>query len=276
MKHALAALALAAASVAVVNPAAAQSFSYPDVSDVSGLKLNGNAYQNGNMLTLTPATDGQAGTAWSLDPIHLASDASFSTVFSFNIQQRGGLANGADGLTFTLQNNTNTTGGSGGGIGYGGIPNSATVEFDTFQNDWDPNSNHVGINTNGVLGSIVSANELTDFDNGQTWWAWIDYNGATKNLAVRWAMSAMRPAAAMLQTTLDLPAILGDNEAFVGFTAGTGAGWGEHNITSWNFVNQFDQGGAPLPTTTPEPGTIVLLATGLGAIGLMRRRRGNS
>jgi hypothetical protein len=273
MKHALAALALVVASAVALSPASAQSFSYPDFSDVSGLKLNGNAFQNGNVLTLTPALGGQAGTAWSLNSVHLGSNASFSTVFTFNIQQRGGLAGGADGLTFTLQNNTNSTGGGGGGIGYAGIPNSATVEFDTYQNEFDPSSNHVGINVDGVLSSLNYVNVSPDFDNASTWWAWIDYDGSSHNLAVRWAQSAMRPMSPMLEYMLDLPTILGDNDVFVGFTAGTGAGWGEHNITSWNFEDSFDPNGAPLPTTTPEPGTIVLLATGLGVVGLMRRRR---
>ncbi|HEX6597854.1 MAG TPA: PEP-CTERM sorting domain-containing protein [Gemmatimonadaceae bacterium] len=273
MKHPLAALTLAVASVVAVQPVAAQSFSYPDFSNVSGLKLNGNAYQNGNVLTLTPPLEGQAGTAWSLNQVHLGSNASFSTVFTFDIQKRGGLAGGADGLTFTLQNNTNTTGGAGGGIGYYGIPSSATVEFDTYMNEWDPSSNHVGINTNGNLTSLTTSNVFPDFDNGATWWAWIDYDGSTHNLAVRWADNATRPTSPMLSWMLDLPTILGSNDVYVGFTAGTGAGWGEHNITSWNFVNKFDEGGAPLPTTTPEPGTVVMLATGLAGMVAVRRKR---
>jgi hypothetical protein len=286
MKRTVSLLALIAASAVAVKPVSAQSFSYPDFSSTSGMQLNGNAHRNGNKLTLTDATDGQSGSAWSTQKIHLGSNASFSSVFQFEILDHGGLPgwgiDGADGLTFTLQNNDNSVGSSGGGIGYYGIAKSVTVEFDTYQNgEWgDLNSNHVGINTNGNLFSHVSLYEPTLFDNGATWWAWVDYDGTTGNLAVRWAQNAIRPAAAMLSYTLDIAAILGGSgapveDAYVGFTSATGAGWGQHNILSWNFEDSFDPNGAPLPTTTPEPGTVVMLATGLaGMVAVRRRARG--
>jgi len=286
MKRPLAAFVLVAANVVAASPATAQSFSYPDFHDVSHLTLNGDAYKNvpaGNKLTLTNATAGQSGSAWSTQLVHLGSQASFSSVFSFEILDHGGLPgygiDGADGLTFTLQNNSNSVGSSGGGIGYYGIPNSVTVEFDTYQNgEWDdPNSNHVGINTNGNLFSHVTALEGTLFDNTATWWAWVDYDGVTGNLAVRWAQNAIRPAAAMLSYDLNIAEILGGGgtpveDAYVGFTSATGAGWGQHNILSWSFEDSFDPNGAPLPTTTPEPGSLVLVMSGLGLVGLARRK----
>lgn len=263
------------ALIGAAGSAAAQTINYPDFSSTAGLQLNGNAARNGSLLMLTPAAGGQSGSAFSLNTIALNASASFSTVFNFVIKDRGGLANGADGLTFTVQTNANNVGGGGGGIGYDGIGNSVAVEFDTFDNGEYGGSNHVGIDKNGSVNSVVSTPSLPiDFDNGSPWWAWVDYNGLTQELAVRWAQSATRPDDPMLATTMDLPSILGSTDVFVGFTSGTGAGWGEHDIISWNFVNRYEEGGAPDPTLTPEPGTLVLTLSGLGAMaGLVRRRR---
>lgn len=271
----LTALTVLAASAALSTSVAAQTISYSDFSSTAGLQINGNAFQNGNKLTLTPATYSQGGSAFSTSKVSLAANASFSTVFKFDIQDRGGLAGGADGLTFTMQTNSNTVGGSGGGIGYAGIPNSVAVEFDTYDNGEPGGSNHVGIDVNGSMNSVVSSGFLSpDFDNGAFWWAWVDYDGVIQKLDVRWSQTSTRPLAAMLSASgLDLPTILGSNQVYVGFTAGTGAGYGQHNIDSWNFADTFVEGGAPDPTVTPEPASFVLMLTGLGALGVGVRRR---
>jgi hypothetical protein len=277
------AIAVVAVSVSAVWPASGQT-SYPNFSDVSRLQINGDAFQNGNKLTLTSALAGQHGSAFSLDRISLASNASFSTFFSFEILNRGGLPgygiNGADGLTFTIQTVASNVGGGGGGIGYDGIDHSAMVEFDTYDNGEAGGSNHVAINTNGVLSDINGSGVATtgllspDFDLGDTWYAWVDYNGATQSLDARWSQTSSRPALSMIHAILDLPNILGRPDVFVGFTSGTGAGWGDHNILSWNFLDTFQEGGAPPPSAVPEPTTIVLFGSGLvGIAGFLRRRR---
>jgi hypothetical protein len=272
------AFAVVAVSISAVWPAAAQT-NYPNFSDISRLQLNADAYQNGTKLTLTSFVAGQHGSAFSLDRILLGSNTSFSTAFSFEILNRGGIPgwgiNGADGLTFTMQTVASNVGGGGGGIGYEGIGHSVMVEFDTYDNGEAGGSNHVAINTNGVVTDAVATTDFLtpDFDLGQTWYAWVDYNGATQSLDARWSLANSRPAVSMIHAILDLPTILGRPDVFVGFTSGTGAGWGEHNILSWNFVNAFQEGGAEL-STVPEPTTIVMLGSGLvGLAGFLRRRK---
>jgi hypothetical protein len=260
---------LVLALVAAGLPAGAQSFIYNDFSSVAGLQINGNSSQQGNKLRLTPAVGSQAGSTFSNTLINLGSNASFSTFFRFEILSRGGLGDGADGLTFTVQRVASTVGGGGGGLGYAGINNSVAVEFDTFDNGETGGSNHVGIDTNGDVNSIATTGLLTpDFDNGNIWNAWVDYDGITGRLSARWSQSLIRPIAEQLGATLNLTTILGASNAYVGFTAGTGAGWGEHNILSWEFRNSF----TPI-VTIPEPATVSLLGFGLLGLVIAQRRR---
>ena len=124
-------------------------FVYKDFADVSDLQLNGDAIQSTNNLRLTSSTTWQSGSAFYTDSISLDDNASFSTAFDFLITESGGIGNpaGADGIVFTMNTIANNVGGTGGGIGYEGIPNSFGVEFDTYNNGgWDNNDgNHVGM-----------------------------------------------------------------------------------------------------------------------------------
>src|SRR5947209_8791893 len=192
-----------AALLAAGSGSARADFTYVNFASTAGLQLNGNTTTAGNELRLTSSAPFQSGSAFTTTAVGLAANYSFSTHFKFRITRNAGIGDGdgtgADGLVFVIQTVSNNVGGAGGGIGYAGINNSLGIEFDTYDNGagaGDPNGNHVGIDLNGSVNSVATALEPTRFNNGQIWDVWVDYNGATNGLEVRWSNTGVRPGAA--------------------------------------------------------------------------------
>ena len=252
-------------------------FLYKDFSSVAGLKLNGNAAQIANALRVSRATSNSRGSAFTIDPVSLGRGNSFSAFFQFRISDSGGVGDadgrGADGLVFVIQTVSNSVGTSGGGIGYSGIRSSVGIEFDTYNNGrafGDPNGNHVGIDLNGNIASVQTQTEAVRFNNGETWNSWVDYNGNTDLLEVRWSLTNTRPLSSQLSRTVDLASTLGKNTAFVGFTSATGSGFGNHDILRWEFRGRF----APVMSAAPEPSVLALLLPRMAMGAWIIRRRG--
>ena len=239
---------------------AQQTVNFPNFCNTSAFTLNGStASLNPNaQCVLRLNSSFGVGSAFLTNTFSLASDASFSTFFSFQILNPVGIGDGdgagADGIVFAVQTVSNTAGGGGGGIGYSGINNSVGVELDTFNNGEPGGGNHIGIDLNGSVTSVVSLAIPGRFNDGAVWYVWVDYNGVTDLLEARVSTTPVRPAAAAVSTTVNLPVVLGTTNAFVGFTSGTGAGGGTHEILSWNLVGAFAPVGqtpTPGPTSTP-------------------------
>ena len=270
----------------VPTASAAIVVNLPNFSNCSSLQLNGNAACVGGVLRVTPSTFSQSGSAFSQASIPLGPGNTFSTFFSFNINTPGGIGDadgaGADGITFTVQPNASTAGGSGGGIGYAGIPNSVAIEFDTFNNGigaGDPDGNHLGVDINGSVFSVATIPVAARMNDGTTFFAWVDYNGTV--LEVRLSQTNVRPAAPTLTHAVNLATVIGQSQAFVGFTSGTGSGFGNHDIQSWIFDNTYNPvGGTPTATGNVEVPTLSELALVLSALllallgmGAVRARR---
>jgi glucose/arabinose dehydrogenase len=246
-------------SVLQTYDAVLPTLNFGDFSTTTGLRLNGNAAQVGNVLRLTPAQTMQAGSAFTATPVEFDGNTSFQSRFRFNLSGGYG-AVGGDGFTFMLQNSAagaSALGGYGGSLGYSPdgrpttvpIDRSVAIEFDTYQNPTDPSGNHVAVTQNGNAAvQLVSANPDFDLNGGNPINAWVDYDAATDQLSVFLSESAIKPTAALLSYTIDLASIVGSS-AFVGFTAGTGGTINSQDIENWEFnTTTFDPGdgtGAP-------------------------------
>ena len=223
--------------------------------------------------TLAPAAPTfQSGSIFSQTTLN-ATD--FSTVFSFRITGSTGASDtievGGDGFAFVVQSVSSSVGGAGGGLGFEGISNAVGVEFDLFdntafgENQDDTSTNHIGINTNGSVASLLTADVLDSrFDNENLWTSWIDYDGIT--LEVRASEDGMRPVDPLLAFDLDIPGIIGQSDAFVGFTAGTGGAVANFDMVSWRYSATFTE------VQVAEPASLAVVGTGLIGFALAARR----
>lgn len=247
--------------------ASADSFEFYDFSNFSNIQLNGTAaYLNPNSSNVLSLTNdlGQSSSAFFTEAISLDNLSSFSAAFEFRITDPQGIydndGQGADGLTFVVHSNSNTVGANGGGLGYLGLDNSLAVEIDTWRNrKYDGNNgNHVGIDVNGSLNSIAMAPIDTRMNNEAVWTVWVDYDGLQELVEVRVSEDSVRPADPNLSTSVDVGEILGTTDAYIGFTSGTGAAAGNHDILSMIFYDDY----APVNViSVPEPSSLLIFAT---------------
>jgi len=219
-------------------------------TEQAGWSANGNAsfgtINSSTAIILTPSTGTQVGTAFWKQQISLSNNASFSTFFTYQIDQN---SSRADGITFIIQQQGATAmAATGEGLGYGGFTGAnMAIEFDTYQNGYDPDNNHIALDLNGSVnhssngGLVKSINTSTlDLADGNLKYVWIDYNGSTHLLEVRISYSNTRPSTATLSTTnYNLSSIFTNSNVYFGFGAATGGCWERHSITSFYAINQY-------------------------------------
>ena len=257
--------------------------SYADFTGACATTLTcvGSATSATPVLRLTPATGNQSGAAYSNTAVALGAGGIFSTQFQYRFTNTGGIAP-ADGITFVLAANPTGLGSFGGGIGYEGVANSVAIEFDTFNNGETGGSNHVGLNTNGVLSNnngvspygvqapcaAVGNTTAGCMSNGNVWTVKIGYDGTNLTASVQDGGSAVEN---LINASINVAAILGTTNAFVGFTAGTGSGFERHDILNWQFANTPTLPGN-IPQSVPVPASLLLVALGLMGVGLRRQK----
>lgn len=149
---------------------AAQEIRFEDFSSVANLQFNGSphqaVWQTNHVLRMTdgpiPPHSNNPEQSTAYFNVQQPLTAGFTTWFAFQVHNPAICCGPGDGIAFIIQNSTATDptyGASGagltalgaynGGMGYAGINNNLAIEFDILGNAWDPNANHVAIQTCG-------------------------------------------------------------------------------------------------------------------------------
>jgi hypothetical protein len=179
-------------------------------------------------------TDGDPQEAGSFFYRNRVDVTNFSTRFEFQI--RPGINPLADGITFTIQNNgPRALGSDGGGLGYYGIPSSVAVKFDTYNNAGEGDSS-TGLYVDGRLPTVpvATAGWATsgiDFHSGHTFQVDLVYDG---RLLTERIVDQDDPTRSFIHSyEIDIPGLVRGNQAYVGFTGGTGDLSAVQDINSW-------------------------------------------
>jgi hypothetical protein len=219
-------------------------------NDSSGLTANGSAsFTSSPFTTPTVAqlTDGGFGEASSIFSNQALDVRSFTTTFTFQMYN-GTSPFGADGLAFVIQGNSPTAlGGGGGGLGYQGINNSVAVYFRAFAgpgvviNGQFYPSSYTGL---GQDGNFVNANDVDpaniNFNAGtqdsppDVYSVTLSYSGSTLTETL-----TDQSTGATFSTSypgVNIPALVGGNVAYVGFSGGTGGLSLVQQVQTWQYT----------------------------------------
>ncbi|KAI3859227.1 hypothetical protein MKX03_034631 [Papaver bracteatum] len=243
--------------ISLIIPSTTYSISFNFSSfldyDPPPIHLEYDSFLADNAIQLTRnATTGSVGRATYSEPVQIwdsttGSLADFETQFSFTTEAVNDNEFGhGDGITFFLApfryKIPPESGGGFLGLMSADLARESTteivaVEFDTFQNPWDPSPNHVGININSIKSVASESLDTNSMRNGSIAHASISYNSAMKNLSV--TLSYDHPGFSMnskfLHHIIDLAGVLPERIR-VGFSgASTGTTFDHHKILSWQF-----------------------------------------
>ena len=182
----------------------------------------------GNTLELTNGGSNEAGSAFYTTPVNIQS---FTTDFTFQLTNPA-----ADGFTFTIQNvGPGAWALTASSLGYAPIGESVAIKFDLYQNPGDASNNSTGIYVDGAL-PTGRAIDLTgsgiNLHSGDKMDAHITYDGTTLNLTIT---DLVTLATWSHPFTINIPASVGGNTAYVGFTGGTGGLTATQQILSWSY-----------------------------------------
>jgi hypothetical protein len=222
--------ALVGTAAVVINPGPQFPATF---TGASGLTLGGAARIVNGRLRLT-----EPGPTWAGGAFYSTKTFVGTFTVDFAVRMTDAFA---DGFAFVLQNQAaNAVGGGGGGLGYYGIASSVAVKFSIL------GGTSTGLVTHGTLdGATIPMPVSIDFRNGRTFRVRLVYDGGT--LTVK-TTDAVTGATATQAYAVDIPAVVGGQTAWMGFTGGTAWQSAVQEITSWTYSANIPDTVAPAAT----------------------------
>jgi hypothetical protein len=198
----------------------------------SNLSLNNGAAVAGGALNLTDGAVGELRSAWFTTKVPVTA---FTTDFTFLLQNAF-----ADGFTFTIQNAPKgiwALGDGGGGLGYQSIPNSIAVKFDLYSNAGE-GVDSTGLYTGGATPTVPSVDLSStgiNLHSGDLMHAHMVYDGTNLTMALT---DTVTSATVSEVFPVNIPGLIGSNNAYVGFTASSGSTTATQKVLSWTYLSQ--------------------------------------
>ncbi|RCV29703.1 hypothetical protein SETIT_6G033500v2 [Setaria italica] len=246
-------------SVQLVDSKFSFSFDFANESSYQAdhLSFEGNASRQSNRIDLTCDSRGSIqsckGRMSYNDPVTFYDDtgalACFSTSFTFAILAEN-YSTAGDGLAFFLSDYPSKMLPDSEG-GHLGLISETTasqhfvaVEFDTYQNYWDPSTNHIGID----ISSIRSSNYTNLPRLNGTMTAKVQFDNTTNMLlASLWFDDHLDIDPVVVTYVLTDPKSLLPGQVAVGFSSTTGTSTELHQLLAWSF-------NSTLPARSPHKG----------------------
>jgi hypothetical protein len=211
----------------------------------AGMVFNGGTALSGARLRLTTTGGYLAGSGWCSSRVNIQK---FTNDFTFQIANPTTSPMG-NGITFAIQNAGLTAlGPVGGGLGYGPdhivdatassnapIAQSVAVKFDLVNNSGE-GTNSTGSYTDGASPSIpaVTLGGGVNLHSGDIFQVHMTYDGTTLTMTITDTATSATFTTSWL---INIPAIVGGNTAYVGFTGATGVSVANQDILTWTYGN---------------------------------------
>ena len=189
-----------------------------------GWLANGSATIDTNVLNLISG-GGQASSFFLNSTIYIGAFQA-----SFIYRDVGG--GGADGFTFCLQNDPRgaaATGGGGSALGVSGISPSAELTFNIFAG----NTPGMSFGTNGGNGTPYNVTTPVDISSGDSIAVQLIYLNGVLHVTLTDTNTSATYSTAI---SANLPAIVGGQQAYVGFTGASGGVASTQTITGFTYV----------------------------------------